>query len=87
MQLAPDTGPTNSSVGYQQSASRPDQSNNFVGSSGGRGDSTSYYLDGALNEDPYTQIANVYPNPDAIQEFSFDTPAPSARNSPDAAAD
>lgn len=78
MQLAPDTGPTSSS-GYQQNASRPDQSNNFVGSSGGRGDSTSYYLDGALNEDALTQIANVYPDPDAIQEFSFDTSTYSAK--------
>lgn len=78
MQLAPDTGPTSSAV-YQQNASRPDQSNNFVGSSGGRGDSTSYYLDGALNEDALTQIANVYPNPDAIQEFSFDTSTFSAK--------
>jgi hypothetical protein len=78
MQLAPDSGPTNS-YGYQQSASRPDQSNNFVGASGGRGDSTSYYLDGALNEDALTQIANVFPDPDAIQEFSFDTSAYSAK--------
>jgi hypothetical protein len=78
MQLAPDSGPTNS-YGYQQSASRPDQANNFVGASGGRGDSTSYYLDGALNEDPLTQIANVFPNPDAIQEFSFETSTYSAK--------
>ena len=78
MQLAPDTGPTSSAT-YQQNASRPDQTNNFVGSSGGRGDSTSYYLDGALNEDALTQIANVYPDPDAIQEFSFDTSTYSAK--------
>jgi hypothetical protein len=78
MQLAPDTGPTGTS-GYQQSASRPDQSNNYVGASGGRGASTSYYLDGALNEDPLTQIANVYPNPDSIQEFSFDSNTFSAK--------
>ena len=78
MQLAPDTGPT-APTSYQQGASRPDQANNFVGSSGGRGDSTSYYLDGALNEDALTQIANVYPDPDAIQEFSFDTSTYSAK--------
>lgn len=71
-QLAPDSGPTQSG-GYQQAASRPDQSTEFVGASGGRGDATAYYLDGALNEDALTQIANVYPDPDAIQEFSFDT--------------
>ena len=78
MQLAPDTGPTSSS-GYQQNASRPDQANNYAGASGGRGDSTSYYLDGALNEDVLTQIANVFPNPDAIQEFSFETSTYSAK--------
>jgi hypothetical protein len=78
MQLAPDVGPTSSS-GYQQNASRPDQANNYAGASGGRGASTSYYLDGALNEDVLTQIANVFPNPDAIQEFSFDTSVYSAK--------
>ncbi|MHB8302298.1 MAG: TonB-dependent receptor [Acidobacteriaceae bacterium] len=78
MQLAPDVGPT-AVVSYQQNASRPDQANNFVGASGGRGDSTSYYLDGALNEDALTQIANVYPDPDAIQEFSFATSTFSAK--------
>ena len=30
-------------------------------------------LDGGLHEDPYTEVANVAPNPDAIQEFSFQT--------------
>ena len=78
MQLAPDVGPT-SSGGYQQNASRPDQANNYAGASGGRGDSTSYYLDGALNEDALTQIANVFPDPDAIQEFSFETSTYSAK--------
>lgn len=78
MQLAPDAGPT-SSVGYQQRASRPDQADAYVGTSRSRGDSTSYYLDGALNEDALTQIANVYPNPDAVQEFSFDTSVSSAK--------
>lgn len=78
MQLAPDTSVTAVSS-YQQSASRPDQANSYVGASGGRGDSTSYYLDGALNEDALTQIANVYPNPDAIQEFSFSSSVYSAK--------
>ena len=32
-----------------------------------------FVLDGGLNEDPYTLVANVAPNPDAIQEFSFQT--------------
>lgn len=72
MTLAPDAGPTASS-GYQQGASRPENANSYVGASGGRGDSTSFYLDGGLNEDALTEIANIFPNPDAIQEFSFQT--------------
>jgi hypothetical protein len=77
-QLAPDSGPTATGP-YNQGASRPDLTNSYVGASGGRGDSTAFYLDGALNEDVLTQIANVFPNPDAIQEFSFDTSAFSAK--------
>jgi hypothetical protein len=72
MTLAPDAGPT-SSASYQQAASRPENANSYVGASGGRGDSTSFYLDGGQNEDALTLIANVFPNPDAIQEFSFQT--------------
>ncbi|MBT9332412.1 TonB-dependent receptor [Paracidobacterium acidisoli] len=77
-QLAPDSGPTSPGP-YNQGASRPDLSNAYVGISGGRGDSTAFYLDGALNEDVLTQIANVFPNPDAIQEFSLDTSTFSAK--------
>jgi hypothetical protein len=72
MQLAPDAGPT-ASTSYQQPASRPENSNTYVGASGGRGNSTAFYLDGAVNEDALTEIANIFPNPDAIQEFSFET--------------
>jgi hypothetical protein len=77
-QLAPDSGPTATGP-YNQGASRPDLTNSYIGASGGRGDSTAFYLDGALNEDVLTQIANVFPNPDAVQEFSFDTGAFSAK--------
>jgi len=77
-QLAPDAGPTSAGP-YSQGASRPDLTNSYVGISGGRGDSTAFYLDGALNEDVLTQIANVFPNPDAIQEFSLDTSTFSAK--------
>lgn len=77
-QLSPDSGPTSPGP-YNQGASRPDLSNAYVGISGGRGDSTAFYLDGALNEDVLTQIANVFPNPDAIQEFSLDTSTFSAK--------
>jgi hypothetical protein len=72
MTLAPDAGPTYSS-GYQQGASRPENANVYVGASGGRGDSTTFFLDGGLNEDALTEVANIFPNPDAIQEFSFET--------------
>jgi hypothetical protein len=78
MQLAPDAGPTSSS-GYQQGASRPEQANSYVGASGGRGDSTAFYLDGSINEDALTNIANVFPNPDAIEEFTFETNSYSAK--------
>jgi hypothetical protein len=77
-QLAPDAGPTAPGP-YNQGASRPDLANAYVGVGGGRGDSTAFYLDGALNEDALTQIANVFPNPDAIQEFSLDTSTFSAK--------
>lgn len=62
MQIAPDAGPTQS-TGHQQGASTPDQTNSFAGASGGRGDSTAFYLDGALNEEVLTQIADIFPNP------------------------
>jgi len=77
-QLAPDSGPTSPGP-YNQGASRPDLSNAYVGASGGRGDSMSFYLDGALNEDVLTQIPNVFPDPDAIQEFSLDSNTFSAK--------
>lgn len=71
MTVAPDTGPSTGS-GYQQSTSSP-SSDVYVSASGGRGDSVNFYLDGAQNEDSYTSIANAFPNPDAIKEFSFET--------------
>ncbi|HEY3837478.1 MAG TPA: carboxypeptidase-like regulatory domain-containing protein, partial [Bryobacteraceae bacterium] len=76
MQLAPDASPIGTSGGsssYQQSAARPEMANTYVSASGGRGNSTGFYLDGAVNEDALTEIANIFPNPDAIQEFSFET--------------
>jgi hypothetical protein len=72
MALAPDAGPGSGSGYYQSGDSNPN-TNVFVSASGGRGDSVNYFLDGALNEDAYTNIANAFPNPDAIQEFGFET--------------
>ncbi len=70
--LTPDVSPNSGTV-YRQFATRPESGHIMVSASGGRGNSTAFYLDGGLNEDPYTQVANVFPNPDAIGEFSFQT--------------
>lgn len=74
--LAPDTsayggaGPEYAN----QSATNPASSAGFVMASGSsRENSTTFYLNGSLNMDTYTQVANVFPNPDAVQEFTFDT--------------
>lgn len=72
MAIAPDTGPGNAASYYQGGFTSP-ESNVFVSASGGRGDSVNFYLDGALNEDNYTNVGQPYPNPDAIEEFSFET--------------
>jgi len=58
---------------FSQAATRPEAGSQMVSASGGRGNSTAYILDGGVHEDPYTEVANVVPNPDAIQEFSFQT--------------
>ena len=58
---------------FNQSATRPETGSQMISASGGRGNSTTFVLDGGLHEDPYTEVANVAPNPDAIQEFSFQT--------------
>jgi hypothetical protein len=74
--LSPDVAPAagNAAQGsFNQYATRPEVGTLLVSASGGRGNSTAFYLDGGLNEDPFTQVANIFPNPDAIQEFSFQT--------------
>ena len=58
---------------FNQGATRPETGTQMISASGGRGNSTTFVLDGGLHEDPYTSVANVAPNPDAIQEFSFQT--------------
>src|SRR5215470_17583723 len=69
MQLTP--GKLGGAGSFNQSAARAETLQ--VSASGGRGNSTTFVLDGGLHEDPYTEVANVAPNPDAIQEFSFQT--------------
>jgi hypothetical protein len=82
MTLAPDISPSvpNSYYSYYgQGATRPESAMSFVSASGGRGNSSAFYLDGGINEDPYTQVANIFPNPDAIGEFSYQTNSYSAK--------
>lgn len=44
-----------------------------VSINGSRGNGTNYMLDGAENNDNYTNISAPFPNPDAVQEFSIQT--------------
>ncbi|HYO83935.1 MAG TPA: TonB-dependent receptor, partial [Bryobacteraceae bacterium] len=46
------------------------QYQNPVSINGSRGNATNFLLDGADNNDLYTNISEAYPNPDAVQEFS-----------------
>jgi hypothetical protein len=77
MALAPDTSSHNPAASNisNELATRPETAEGgFVTASGeARENTTSFYLDGGLNEDTYTDVANVFPNPDAIQEFTMDT--------------
>ena len=47
------------------------QYQNPVSINGSRGNATNFLLDGADHNDLYTNIAEAYPNPDAVQEFSI----------------
>ena len=58
---------------FNQAATRPETAGELISASGGRGNSTTFVLDGGIHEDPYTEVANVLPNPDAVQEFSYQT--------------
>lgn len=50
------------------------QSENTSVSIGGmRANSNNYSLDGADNQDPFFNTASVFPNPDALEEFSLQT--------------
>ncbi len=46
---------------------------NPVSVNGGRSNTTNYVLDGAQNNDLYSNAPNPLPNPDALQEFSVQT--------------
>lgn len=58
---------------FNQAATRPEAGSELISASGGRGNSTTFVMDGGIHEDPYTEVANVLPNPDAVQEFSYQT--------------
>jgi len=78
--LAVTPGTLNASASaFNQGATRPESASQLTSASGGRGNSTMFVLDGGTHEDPYTEVPNVLPNPDAIQEFSFETNSYSAK--------
>jgi hypothetical protein len=80
MALAPDTSTYQGPGASQQSATRLESSAGYVNASGGAVmNSTAFYLDGGLNMDAYTQVSNVFPNPDAVQEFTFTTNSANAK--------
>lgn len=68
--LLPGVEPAVNTV-FQTSNTLPQQQ--FVSVSGGRANTILYLLDGGVNQDIYTNVANIYPNPDALQEFSIIT--------------
>ncbi|HWB97715.1 MAG TPA: TonB-dependent receptor [Bryobacteraceae bacterium] len=44
-----------------------------ISSNGSRSEGVNYFLDGASNLDPWTNVNNPFPNPDALEEFSVQT--------------
>ena len=66
-------GTLSTSGTFNQAATRPESGSELISASGGRGNSTTFIMDGGIHEDPYTEVANVLPNPDAVQEFSYQT--------------
>lgn len=44
-----------------------------ISANGARTDMVNYNLDGGSNQDPYTNVNNPFPNPDALEEFSVQT--------------
>jgi outer membrane receptor for ferrienterochelin and colicin len=62
-------GPTfNSNVQSSTLPGTPDFTVN-----GGRENTVNYLLDGVDNNDPYTNVPNPYPDPDALSQFSVQT--------------
>jgi hypothetical protein len=79
--LTPGTADTH--VGNFSACSDTVQSTSYPGAqsvsaNGARTDMVNYNLDGGSNEDPYTNVNNPFPNPDALEEFSVQTNSYSA---------
>lgn len=70
------------SLGYANAALYPTNAGYQVNNSvnGARGNQTSYRLDGGTNTNGTHGVANPFPNPDAVQEFSVQTSSFSAEN-------
>ncbi|MBL8178155.1 MAG: carboxypeptidase regulatory-like domain-containing protein [Bryobacterales bacterium] len=49
------------------------EQNDSVSINGSRSNTNNYTLDGADNHDPYFNTPSVFPNPDALEEFSLQT--------------
>ena len=59
------------------------EQNDSVSINGSRPNTNNYTLDGADNHDPYFNTPSIFPNPDALEEFSLQTssyPADRGRN-------
>ena len=59
------------------------EQNDSVSINGSRPNTNNYTLDGADNHDPYFNTPSIFPNPDALAEFSLETnsyPADRGRN-------
>ena len=77
MLLVPGVQPTSGAF-INQEFTAPNQV--FVSSSGGRGNTIVYNLDGVDNSDTYTNVANSYPNPDALEAINIETNSFSAEH-------
>lgn len=77
MLLVPGVQPTSGAL-INQEFTAPNQV--FVSSNGGRGNTIVYNLDGVDNSDTYTNVANSYPNPDALEAITIETNSYSAEH-------
>jgi Carboxypeptidase regulatory-like domain/TonB dependent receptor-like, beta-barrel/TonB-dependent Receptor Plug Domain len=77
MLLVPGVQPTSGAF-LNQEYTAPNQV--FVSSNGGRGNTIVYNLDGVDNSDTYTNVANSYPNPDALEAITIETNSYSAEH-------